>query len=78
MPSSEDRMVGCRSLCMCIIREHLHIGAVALIGPLSDAELPVAPPVLDVVVELDAVVTGVEVVDWLVVVVELVVALVVG
>ena len=35
MPSKLDKTVGCKSLCMCMILEHLHIGTVALIGPCS-------------------------------------------
>lgn len=36
MPSRDDSMVGCSSLCICIIRLHLHIGGGARIGPASD------------------------------------------
>ena len=38
MPSREDRSVGCSSRCMCMIRLQRHMGAVALMGPGSDAE----------------------------------------
>ena len=37
MPSREDRRVGCSSRCMCMIRLQRHIGAVARIGPGSEA-----------------------------------------
>lgn len=37
MPSREESSVGCSSRCMCIIRLQRHIGAVALIGPGSEA-----------------------------------------
>ena len=62
------------------MREHLHIGAVARIGPLSDEDgFPVAPPPVTVAEEvllLDeemavVVVMVVAVPDWLAVVVEL-------
>ena len=38
MPSREDSSVGCSSRCMCMIRLQRHMGAVALMGPGSDAE----------------------------------------
>lgn len=38
MPSREDSRVGCSSRCMCMIRLQRHMGAVALMGPGSDAE----------------------------------------
>ncbi|KAA8581792.1 hypothetical protein FQN60_003373, partial [Etheostoma spectabile] len=37
MPSREESKVGCSSRCMCMIRLQRHIGAVARIGPGSDA-----------------------------------------
>jgi len=37
MPSRDDKTVGCKSLCMCMIREQRHIGAVALMGPAPSA-----------------------------------------
>lgn len=37
MPSREESNVGCNSRCMCMILLQRHIGAVALIGPGSEA-----------------------------------------
>ncbi|TNN49208.1 hypothetical protein EYF80_040574 [Liparis tanakae] len=37
MPSREESSVGCSSRCMCMIRLQRHIGAVARMGPGSDA-----------------------------------------
>ena len=37
MPSREESRVGCNSRCMCMIRLQRHIGAVARIGPGSEA-----------------------------------------
>lgn len=38
MPFREDTRVRCSSRCMCVIRLQHHMGAVALMGPGSDAE----------------------------------------
>ena len=68
MPSSEERIVGCRSRCMCMILLHLHIGAVALMGPASVwpatwfvcdvVEDDSLPPALDSVLAGDGTVTA--------------------
>ena len=44
MPSSDERIVGWRSRCMCMIRLHRHMGAVARIGPASEPLWSPAPP----------------------------------
>lgn len=43
MPSREDSRVGCSSRCMCMMRLQRHIGAVARMGPGSEAEWLWAP-----------------------------------